>query len=123
MDLKNIRKFLGLTQKEFADRMKLSRSQISAIEQGQRKVNDRLIMQISLVFGLSEKWIRTGEGEPYPEGKKEEDILTNDSFLNKLVKAYETMSDDEKGAFKHFLYSFGIIKDTEENAEDDKKIM
>lgn len=37
MDLKSIRKFLGLTQKEFAEKMKLSQSQVSAIEQGQEK--------------------------------------------------------------------------------------
>lgn len=125
MDLKKIRKVLGLTQKELAKRLKMSQSQISAIEQGQRKINDRLIMQISLVFGLNEEWIRTGEGEPYPEGKKEDDILANDSFLKAFLKAYEAMNQGEKETLESFMYQFGIIsKDTEESLKaDEKKIM
>lgn len=104
MDLKSIRKFLGLTQKEFAEKMKLSQSQVSAIEQGQRKINERLIMQIALVFDLNDDWVRSGKGDPYTE------VHLKDSFLNELVQAYSAMSKDEQEAFKSFLKQFGIIK-------------
>lgn len=104
MDLKELRKFLGLTQKEFAQKLRLSQGQISAIEQGQRTITDRLIMQIALCFNLSEEWLRTGEGEPYNE------IHFQDSFLNELVHTYKNMSDDDKKLFKEFLVRFGIIQ-------------
>ena len=126
MDLKKIRKVLGLTQKELAKKLKMSQSQISAIEQGQRRINDRLIMQISLVFGLSEEWIRTGEGDPYPEWKREDDNMHKDEFIKRFEKAYNAMNQEEKETLESFMYKFGIISKDEDDIfyeADYKKIM
>ncbi len=104
MTLKEIREYLGITQKEFAEKLKLSQGQVSSIERGIRNMTDRLYTQISLVFGLSEEWLKTGTGQPYSE----KDL--KDSFLNELVKTYDNMTVKEQVAFREFLYAFGILK-------------
>jgi transcriptional regulator with XRE-family HTH domain len=66
-----IRKAKGLTQEEFAGRIKISRSMISSIEEGQREVKDRIISLVCFVFGTNEHWIRTGKGTMFDTPKNE----------------------------------------------------
>jgi transcriptional regulator with XRE-family HTH domain len=66
-----IRKAKGLTQEEFAGRIKISRSMISSIEEGQREVKDRLISLVCFVFGANEHWIKTGKGTMFDTPKNE----------------------------------------------------
>lgn len=112
MELKEIRNFLGLTQKELAARLKLAQGTVSSIEAGQRKLTDRLLNQLCLTFNLSEEWVRTGKGEPYKK------VTLNDSFLNDLVKAYENMTEGQKESFKSFLVSFGILPEKKEVSDE-----
>lgn len=63
--IKFLRNALKLSQTDFGKRLGLGRSYISAIELGQRTIKDRLIFEICREFGISEKWLRTGEGEMY----------------------------------------------------------
>ena len=122
MDLKNSRKFLGLTQSELADKLKMSQSQICSIEMGRRKITDRFISQVAYTFGLSEEWIRTGDGDPYlGSGKENEEV--KDNFLIEFERAYKKMDKEEKEAIKVFMRKFGITGDDDVNAEDEKKIM
>ncbi|GHV92826.1 hypothetical protein AGMMS50268_33290 [Spirochaetia bacterium] len=69
--LLEIRKAKGLTQEEFADRIKISRSMVSSIEEGRREVKDRLISLVCLIFGANEHWIRTGNGAMFDNPKNE----------------------------------------------------
>jgi transcriptional regulator with XRE-family HTH domain len=69
--LLEIRKTKGLTQGEFADRIKISRSMIGSIEEGRREVKDRLISLVCLTFGANEQWIRTGKGAMFDNPKNE----------------------------------------------------
>ena len=115
MNLKEIRTFLGLTQKDFAKKLKTSQSLISSMEIGRRNLSDRFINQICLTFNLSEEWVRTGKGEPYKE------VHLKDSFLNELVKAYEGMTEGQKESFKAFLLAFGICE--KKDGQEEKRIM
>jgi transcriptional regulator with XRE-family HTH domain len=75
--LLEIRKAKGLTQEEFADRIKISRSMISSIEEGRREVKERIISLTSFVFGANEHWIKTGMGTMFdtPKNKRLEQII------------------------------------------------
>ena len=57
-----LRNALGLTQDDFAKRLGLSRNYICMLENNGRSPSDRTISDICRVFGISEEWIRTGEG-------------------------------------------------------------
>ena len=59
------RKTLNLSQKDFAKAMCLSNSYVSDIENDLRKANDRIIKLASMIYGISENWLKTGEGEMF----------------------------------------------------------
>lgn len=63
--LKSLRKSLGLNQKEMGDRLKLSQTHISSLENGAREVTDRIISDICRLFNVNENWLHTGEGEMF----------------------------------------------------------
>ena len=63
--LKHIRKVLGLSQLEFANKTKTSRSYISRCENGSMEINDRFISLVSSSLNVNEIWLRTGEGQPF----------------------------------------------------------
>lgn len=73
--IKQIRIDCGLTQFDFATRINLSRNYIALIESGDRVPSDRTISDICREFGVNEVWLRTGEGEPFQEESREEQIL------------------------------------------------
>ena len=60
-----VRKALGLNQKEFADRIKVSRSYTGVLEATNREINDRIIELICINCGVSEKWLRRGTGKMF----------------------------------------------------------
>lgn len=73
--LKNLRKALGLTQQEFSDKLKVSRSNIATYEVGKNNPAEAVINLICREFNVSETWLRTGEGEmfiPSPNGVLDE---------------------------------------------------
>lgn len=62
--LKALRSALGLTQQEFADRLKIKRGSVANYEIGRNEPIDAVISLICREFGVNEVWLRTGEGGP-----------------------------------------------------------
>jgi transcriptional regulator with XRE-family HTH domain len=56
---------LKLSQKVFADGIKISREYQSAFENADRKINDRIILIICTTYGVNENWLRNGTGEMF----------------------------------------------------------
>ena len=73
--LKDIRKWNRLTQEEFAKRIGITQSTVTAYECANRVPSDSVILNICREFGINEVWLRTGEGEPFQEETREEQIL------------------------------------------------
>jgi transcriptional regulator with XRE-family HTH domain len=67
--LKQVRQTLGLTQGKFGERIAISISYLSDMELGKMAVNDRVTRLVAMEFGVSEHWLRTGEGEMYSEAE------------------------------------------------------
>lgn len=61
--LKELRKSLNLTQQEFADKIGVKRNTIAQYESGRNAPIDAVITLICRTYGVSEAWLRTGEGE------------------------------------------------------------
>lgn len=79
--LKDYRKsVLKISQDEFARRICMSRANIANIEVGRIDLTDRTIQQVCAEFGVSERWLRTGEGEMYTQ--------TDRSLIDQVCKTY-----------------------------------
>jgi len=63
--IKHVRKTLNMSQVNFAKAIYISTGYIAELESEHRKVNNRIIHLISITFGVSEKWLKTGEGEMF----------------------------------------------------------
>lgn len=110
--LKKLRKTLGLNQKKFAEPLNLSGSGIANYEQGIRPLTDRSISDICRVYGVSEQWLRTGEGEMFEVGSNIDTELTalvaqlinsDDTWLKACVVKFLKLPPQSREVFKSFL--------------------
>ena len=91
--IRMLRKELELTQQEFADKLGIKRTTIANYELGRNEPVDSVISLICDRYHVSERWLRTGEGEMFIE-------LSEDDELQQLID--ESMRDDS-GEFKRRL--------------------
>ena len=90
--IKQLRKELQLTQKEFSAVIAVSSGQLACIETGKRNVNDRTIKLICDSFAVSHEWLRTGKGPVYFKDK--------DSRHNRLLALYDAL----KPKYQNFIF-------------------
>lgn len=57
---------LGITRASFARRMNVSPAVVTRYCKGKVAIMDRTIADICREFGVSETWLRTGEGDMFP---------------------------------------------------------
>lgn len=85
--IKQIRRELGLTQAEFAERIGLKQNSIALIESGKRNISDQAVLSICREYGVNEEWLRTGTGEKMTPDASDE--------LEALVKKYDLSNADQ----------------------------
>lgn len=120
-----LRQVLKLSQDEFGERIAIVRSGISNIENGIRKVNDRVIKLICQEFDVNEKWLRTGIGEMF--NTDTENILYNlvrkynlDELDEKILLSYINLNANQRRVFKDYITS--IIDKSEADFKPDNII-
>lgn len=103
---------LHITQEALGEPLGLTRANIANIESGRIAVTERVILSISEKFGINEKWLRTGEGDPLDSLARDIQIETfignvlrdeNDSFKRRLISALCSLSEDEWGTLERKL--------------------
>lgn len=102
--LKELRKKLGITQQEFADRIGIKRNSYANYETGRNTPIDAIVKSICREFNVNESWLRTGEGNLFLPEDREAEILR---LANKLLT-------EPDGTFKSTIIS-AIL---ETNSED-----
>lgn len=111
--IKKLRKYLHLTQDEFGEKLGVKKSAVSKIEKGENGVTDQMIKLMKKELGVNENWLRTGEGEMFPEftradaiAKLADDIMTevSDSFKSRLVTALAQMTDEQWKLLEDITY-------------------
>lgn len=111
--IRDARKALSLTQKEFSAALGMSENYIWQIEKGQREPSDRTISDICRIFAIREEWLRTGTGEMKEPMTKEEEIaqLVNGAingsseFKRAVIKMICSRTDSELEALEAALRS------------------
>lgn len=110
--IKELRKYLGLTQAEFGEKIAMRQTGVAWLESGDRKITDRVITTICAVFGVDEIWLRTGDGEMFREPTIDEqiagfvgDVLSDkgDAFQKRVMRILASLGPEGWKALSDFL--------------------
>lgn len=101
--VKELRKELNLTQKEFADRIHISRSNLAGIESGRVNFTQRIAHDISREFNVNLEWIKTGKGEMFKEPNSPEELeeflthilIDEDDVMKETILTLSKLSKEE----------------------------
>jgi transcriptional regulator with XRE-family HTH domain len=100
--IKELRKAMNLSQEKFGELLGITKSGVSDIESGRRKVTDQHVIMLAN-NGVSEEWLRTGNGDMFVPGIKDKQISAmladvmksgEDSFRHRLVSALARLDDE-----------------------------
>jgi transcriptional regulator with XRE-family HTH domain len=95
--VKEARVALNMKQIDFAKAIFVSNGYIAELEHGHRIVNERIIHLISIVLGINEEWLKSGEGAMFnktPEQKLER-IMSLFNELNPHFQDYALKQIDQ----------------------------
>jgi transcriptional regulator with XRE-family HTH domain len=107
--LKEVRKHLNLSIREFSKEIYFSHSVYGQVEHGNREPNDRIIQLISSRFHVNKDWIMTGEGEMF-------DSPPPDIRLEKILEIYAMIDETLKECLlEQSKILLKIYKDRREN--------
>ena len=123
--IKELRKYLGLTQAEFGEKIAMRQNGVAWLESGDRKITDRVITTICAVFGVDEIWLRTGEGEMFQTPTRDEQItdfvgktLSGDGdsdFVKQLLSILAALDDN---GWKTLKAAAEVLKKAEDDAKN-----
>lgn len=125
-----LRKHLCLTQSQFAEKINLKDGAVSAYEKGTRIIPDRTIADIVRVYGCSEQWLRTGEGEMFPSpasssgdefAKYAERLLASnsevDEWTKEIIVRWCKLTPERQRIFIHVLHDLFAGSEEQEKLE------
>lgn len=106
--IKQIRTHFGLTQEQFAKRIKKTTGFISNVETNRCGCSNVTIQTICSVFGVDETWLRDGAGDMFPVGEEKAaaDIDGTGERIKEIRKKRETYTGTVwgKDRFQQKLY-------------------
>ena len=117
--IKEVRKHYKLTQTEFGERIGVKGNTVSGYETGLRTPSDAVIVTICREINCNEIWLRTGDGDPFQEESRQEQIMRfatqtvngSDEFKKAFVSMLAKMdADDWENLAKLFRKLSGEIK-------------
>ncbi|MDR0307628.1 MAG: helix-turn-helix transcriptional regulator [Chitinispirillales bacterium] len=86
--IKELRKSLGLTQAEFGRKVGIVQGHITGIESGSRPITEKTVKVISVVYGVSESWLKTGKGNMYSKNRNRDKVIRQFNELNPLYQDF-----------------------------------
>lgn len=115
--LKLLRKQFNLNQSDFALRIGVSQSAVAAWESGIRNPIDAIVQSICREFGVSEAWLRTGEGTMFVPQTPDAQIAAyvartlkgNNEFKKAVLSLLLSRSDEELAVIERAYRDLGEI--------------
>ncbi len=109
--IKAVRKATGLNQKDFGTKIGIGMSAVSLLESGTNNPSDQTLRLICSEFGISRRWLETGEGEMIdPQVSSDIQSITRtmegqSEAKKRLVRFVVNMPPDLAEAFLAYLDS------------------
>ena len=117
--VRDLRKHFGLTLEQFGKTLGVGKTAISKIEKNERGLTDQMVVSICREYGVSEKWLRDGEGEMFVPVTRNEKIarfageLMKDEtpdFRRQIVEILAGLNDEQWDALADFAEKLANIK-------------
>ena len=93
--IREIRKSLNLTLEKFGEKIGVTKTAISRIENGERSLTEQMTKSICREYSVDYIWLTTGEGNMF--------VDTDDSFVEKIDRIMAKENDIRKNAIKALL--------------------
>jgi bacteriophage CI repressor helix-turn-helix domain len=112
--MRELRKALGFTQQEFADKLNIQRGSIAGYEVGRISPGSSTIALICREFNVSEEWLRNGTGEMFIPMSLDEEIASfigdiqsdiEENFKKRFISALSKLDEDEWIFIEKFMES------------------
>jgi transcriptional regulator with XRE-family HTH domain len=119
--LKEIRKSLDLTQREFSDALDIKQGSYSDVERGKAGISAVLLKNLIRRFRINPLWLCEGEGEMFidtPEG-----TIANTGKLNTFHHVKHSYKESEKEPSSELLEQVKHLEQQQENLENLKSII
>lgn len=90
---------------QFAERIGVHQTYVSQIVADKKIPSDRVIKDICQAYGISEHWLRTGEGNPdLPKPDSTLPVeLTDDPLIRAILEAYLDLDPQGRQTFQRFF--------------------
>lgn len=109
--IKKVRTALGLSQQEFADRIGIKRGAVANYEVGRNEPIDAVISLICREFNVSERWLRTGEGDMFVQISRDKEVMRfvgdvmqgeDDNFRRRFLLALARLPEERWADIEDF---------------------
>ena len=125
--IKELRKTLGLTLEEFGNKLGVTKTTISRIENGVNSVTNQMLTSICRTFDVREEWLRTGDGKMFEDSLDEDEVaayvaelLDPDNpfadLIIEIMRTYSQLDPVSQAALKKF--SEHLVENIKEKKED-----
>lgn len=105
--IRALRNELGLSQEEFAEKLKMQRSSISKIEQGQVPLTEKNQKLVCREFNANKEWMLTGKGQMFSDDYDAESIAAALNIVNdmdrKIILAYLRLDEKYRAALRELI--------------------
>lgn len=95
--IKDVRNSLGLTLEKFGEKLGVTKTAISRIENGERSLTEQMTKSICREFSVDYMWLTTGEGEMFVE--------SDDDFFERIDRIMAGENESRKNMIKTLLYA------------------
>ncbi len=87
--IKAIRKALKLSQREFGERLGVSRDVISNLEYGRVQPKELFIQHMCQLYGVSRHWLETGQGEMFDDVPPDDKLIEAITIFKSLRPEFQ----------------------------------
>jgi len=113
--MKEVRKTLGISQKEFGAKLGVTDAAICGIEAGRRGLTEQMALSICREFNVNYDWLKEGSGEMFdavPETLVDElsHEFQLDDLDKRIILGYLRLSESDRAAIKSYIQSIWDAK-------------
>ena len=110
--IKEVRKLLGLSLEKFGNKLGVTKSAMSNIENANRNITEQMRKSICREYNVDYIWLTTGEGEMFSEADDDtleliDRIMTGENEFHKnLFKTFARFDEDDLHALEKMIDKF-----------------